>query len=184
MRFRACRPGDKRQLRCQRDIGRCLSRPWRYRQGNGAFKGSVAYQVRFSRLPLNCVRPWQCEQDIASGQQLLRRGHVLIRPCRFSGGGTIRSANPEAHYSLGIIFQYKGQLDDAETEFRLALLLKPDSYQTRRHLAYTLADAGQNEEATARVYKPRVKEHPDSFDAHTDMAKIFASAGQRNAAIV
>lgn len=127
-------------------------------------------------------KTWQCEQDIVSGRQLLRQEMFDQALPLFQEVEHLRFGNAEAHYSLGIIFQSKDQLENAVTEFRLALLFKPDSYQTRRHLAYTLANGRKMNEAL-REFQTAVKEHPDSFDAHADMAKILASAGRRQDAI-
>ena len=124
----------------------------------------------------------QCERDIALGKQLLHQGRFDQALLQFQAAEQLRYDNPDAHYSLGIIFESKRQLQDAAKEFRVALIFMPNSYQARRHFAYTLIATGQKEKAM-REFDTAVKQHPDSFDAHSDLAKMLTMAGRRQESI-
>ena len=76
----------------------------------------------------------------------------------------------------------KGNCRTQKRNFRLALFLKPDSYEARRFLAYALATDGKKE-AALHEFETAVKQHPDSFDAHSDVALALAAAGRREEAI-
>jgi tetratricopeptide (TPR) repeat protein len=131
---------------------------------------------------IELLKTWQCDEDVALGKQLLRQKMLDEALLHFQTAEKLRHGNVDAHYSSGVIYKYKGRLQDAARELRVALYLKPDSYQARRFLAYTLNDDGQSGEAM-REFETSVKQHPDSFDAHSDLAMALAKAGRRKESI-
>jgi Flp pilus assembly protein TadD len=128
------------------------------------------------------LKTWQADQEITSGKNLLHQGKYQPALPHFRAAEQLRPGNPDAHYSVGVIYKYEHRLPDAEKELKLALLVKPDSFQIRRFLAYTLAEAGQSAEALEE-FDTAAKLHPDSFEAHSDFARALAIAGRRKESI-
>jgi len=124
----------------------------------------------------------RCEQDVTLGKAFLRHGRYDQALASFQDAEELRYASPDVHYSLGVIYRYQHHFPDAERHFKVALVLKPDSYQARRFLAYTLADDGKKDQAL-RQFELATQEHPESFEAHTDAATALAAAGHRKESI-
>ena len=63
----------------------------------------------------------------------------------------INSENADASYHLGVFSIQTGQFDKAKVRFEQVLKLRPDDYQAKYQLAYSLAQLGELAEATSNL---------------------------------
>jgi tetratricopeptide (TPR) repeat protein len=92
------------------------------------------------------------------------------------------SNNYVAHYNLGIILLEKGEQDNATSEFRLAVLIKPDYVAALNNLGGNLAAKGSNVEAIAN-FKKALEIDPNYEMAHYNLGHALAAEGRIDEAI-
>jgi len=82
--------------------------PTANRIGRGSVGRGIADQSWF-RAATELHKTWRSEQDIAAGKNLLHQGRFQQALPLFQKAARLREANPEPHYSLGVIFKNQRQ---------------------------------------------------------------------------
>lgn len=81
------------------------------------------------------------------------------------------------HYNLALFHAKQGHLKEAESEYREALKLEPNSGEARRNLSAVLIDQGRFEEALAEA-REAVRIEPKSAPAHHNLGVCLAHLGR------
>ncbi len=91
----------------------------------------------------------------------------------------IDPSNSSAHNQLGLIYQDRGDLESAETEFRLALAYKPDFFVALNNLAAVLIRQGKYDEAI-RLLQRAIALQPDlrGLYIYTNLGLAFLQSGR------
>jgi len=99
-------------------------------------------------------------------QEALARHNVAKNPADF-----------EAHYNLAAMLQAKDKLQEAVSEYHLAVKIRPDDAVGNNALGAALVAQGHPAEAADYLQKA-IRARPDYFDAHYNLG--FALAGQED----
>jgi tetratricopeptide (TPR) repeat protein len=86
-----------------------------------------------------------------------------------------------ARYDLGVIAERQGDLAAAESHYREALALRPDSARTLNAIAQVLREQGQAAGAVP-LYQAALQKHPDDLQLLDGLAAAQRNAGQREQA--
>jgi superkiller protein 3 len=91
----------------------------------------------------------------------------------------IDPSNSSAHNQLGLVYQDRGDLVSAETEFRLALAYKPDFFVALNNLAAVLIRQGKYDEAI-RLLQKAISLQPDlrGLYIYTNLGLAFLQSGR------
>jgi len=100
----------------------------------------------------------------------------------FQYANVVIDNNWEAHARLGLVFNKEGRLDEAISQYREALRLKPDDADTRFDLANALYRKGMWDEAISQ-YGEELKLSPDDPDGHNNLGVVLFQKGNLNEAI-
>lgn len=84
--------------------------------------------------------------------------------------------------TLGIIARGCHKLPQAESAYREALRLAPDSAEIQNELALLYSDTGRTEEAES-AFRSALKLRPDYAEAHNNLGVLFKKTGRRNEAL-
>lgn len=84
-----------------------------------------------------------------------------------------RYPTAEAHYWLGVSLARLGKLDEAATQYRLALQLQPDHALAHCSLANRLA-AQANVDAAVAHYQAALRSEPDYPEAHNNLGNLLS----------
>ncbi len=103
-------------------------------------------------------------------QEALARHHVERDPADFEG-----------HYNLAAMLQSRGDMQNAEAQYRDALQLRPGDAVVNNALGGALLASGQTDEAIAHL-TDSLKARPDYFDAHYNLGSAYAAKGDFKAA--
>ena len=147
-----------------------LARRWRYRVIALSLAGSAAIVLCFA-VTRHQLGYWQ------DGETLFR--HAL----------DVTENNWVAHINLGNVLHDKGRFDEAIIQYREAISLQPDVFETRRSLAvahYNLGIAllakGQTNEAISQ-YQEAVRLKPDYVLARSNLGRALLKTGRTDEAI-
>ncbi len=135
-------------------------------RGRAALHGCMLASVGFALAILT----WQRNNDYRD-PLLIWQGVVAQRP-----------NNPHAHNNLGIELAGRGQVDEANAHYRMALEIRPGFAKARSNLGLALAGRGQVDEAIAH-YRRALEIEPDDVAAHTNLGNALAGRGQVDEAI-
>jgi tetratricopeptide (TPR) repeat protein len=89
----------------------------------------------------------------------------------------------EAHYDLANTLKEQGRLEEATTEYRAAIRIKPDLIDASNNLGNALADLGKLEEAIAE-YRAAIRIKPDDVNVHHDLGVVLSDQGKPEEAMV
>jgi len=92
------------------------------------------------------------------------------------------SSNSFAHLNLGAALESRGAKDEAITQYREALQIKPDYAQAHYHLAVALYAKGQTDEAIVH-YKKALQVNPNFADALSGLGNASLLTGDWDEAI-
>lgn len=81
------------------------------------------------------------------------------------------------HGALGLYFHKQGRLNEAETEFRAGLSIRPDNAGLLTNLGVTLNDLGRTHEAITCL-ESAVRAAPNNAEWHYNLAVIYVRAAQ------
>ncbi len=109
------------------------------------------------------------EEHIKTTQTIKQLQDQLNQGC-----SNVSSGNPDTdrlvkeladtHYNLGVIYQGQGKFDEAETEYRKVLEIKPDDADALYNLAI-IYDSGKNETDQAILYYQKYLDlNPDPIE--------------------
>jgi len=90
--------------------------------------------------------------------------------------------SPLAHNDLGLVFNARGNKDEALRQYALALRARPDYALAHNNMANILAAQGRTDEAILH-YESALKALPDYADAHYNLALALTSEGRADEAI-
>ena len=90
--------------------------------------------------------------------------------------------SPQAHFELGVALRYKGDFDQAITEFRQAIRLGPHSFSSRVNLGNALYDKGQVGSAIAE-FREAIRLMPGSAEAHCNLGNSLMAQKDFDGAI-
>jgi tetratricopeptide (TPR) repeat protein len=93
------------------------------------------------------------------------------------------SNNHVAHYNLGIILLERGEQENATSEFRKAVAVKPDYVAALNNLGGNLAAKGANADAIVQ-YRKALEIDSNYFIAHCNLGQALAAQGHLDEAIV
>jgi protein O-GlcNAc transferase len=88
-----------------------------------------------------------------------------------------------AHYNLGSVLKYRGQLDNAVDSYRRALKIKPDYIEAHSNLGNVLRDLGQLVDAV-ESYRCAITIKPDYAEVHCNLGNTLKDLGQLEGAVV
>ncbi len=88
----------------------------------------------------------------------------------------------EIHYNLGVLLQDKGQIDEAEANYRAALQWNPNFAPAYRALGLVLKEQGKLDEATAYL-RHALELQPNSADAYCNLGSVYKDLGRLEDAI-
>jgi tetratricopeptide (TPR) repeat protein len=91
--------------------------------------------------------------------------------------GEIDANSPRMHVLLGDVYRQKRRWGDAESEYRKALVLKPEDHSGRLGLAIALFEDGNSEEAFA-TDKELLQKNPDDPEANLLAGEILVQQHQ------
>jgi hypothetical protein len=100
----------------------------------------------------------------------------------FQYASIIIDNNWESHARLGLVFNKEGRLDEAISQYREALRLKPDDTDTHFDLANALSRKRMWDEAISQ-YQEELKLSPDDPDGHNNLGVVLFQKGNLNEAI-
>jgi tetratricopeptide (TPR) repeat protein len=100
----------------------------------------------------------------------------------FQYASTIIDNNWEAHARLGLVFSKEGRLDEAISQYREALRLKPDDADAHYDLANALYRKRLWDEAIGQ-YREDLKLSPDDPEGHNNLGVVLFQKGNLNEAI-
>jgi hypothetical protein len=86
------------------------------------------------------------------------------------------------HNHLGIIYRYKGELDSAIREYKMALAIEPNYPETHNNLGLALAGTG-NRDAALKEFQIAIALNPNYSQAHNNLGVTLAGMGNLDAAI-
>ena len=141
-----------------------LARSWPHR----GWVGGVASAVALAAL-MGCA--WQQTGYWRDSETLWN--HTLASTRR----------NHIAHYNLGVALDHLGRIDEAMSQYRKALEVKPDYVDARMNLGVDLASRGQTDEAIA-AYRETIRLAPQFATAHNNLGVALAGVGQIDEAIL
>ncbi len=98
------------------------------------------------------------------------------------GNGLRRKSDVMPHYERGLELADQGKLDEAITEYRAAIRIKPDHAEAHYLLGVALAVQGKLDEAIAE-YRAAIRIKPDHAEAHYLLGSALASQGKLDEAI-
>jgi Flp pilus assembly protein TadD len=87
-----------------------------------------------------------------------------------------------AHYNLAAMLEASGKLQDAVSQYELALEIRPRDAVTRNALGGALLAAGRVDQAIVHL-AAALKERPDYFDAHYNLGNALATQGDFGGAV-
>ena len=87
-----------------------------------------------------------------------------------------------ARNNLGIILADKGEIDEAMSQYREAIHLKPDYAEAQYNLGNAFIKKGQMDNAISR-YQEAIRLKPDYAEAHFTLGVVLAKNGQIDAAL-
>jgi len=148
---------------------------------------------------------WVCEQSSLTKHKNMLRGLVLIvicttifLLCKLTTRQIKVWQNPESlwsyvvsvfpdrvsfpHYNLGNIYNQQGFFDQAISEYKRALAIRPDFEDTLNNLGVAYMRKGNFDEAIAE-YKKALAINPDSANAYYNLGTVNAKRGLMNKAI-
>jgi tetratricopeptide (TPR) repeat protein len=100
----------------------------------------------------------------------------------FQYASTIIDNNWEAHARLGLVFSKEGRLDEAISQYREALRLKPNDADAHYDLANALYRKRLWDEAIGQ-YREDLKLSPDDPEGHNNLGVVLFQKGNLNEAI-
>ena len=97
----------------------------------------------------------------------------------------LRPEYAEAHYNLGLALEKLGRVDEAASEYRLALGYNPGGRAAEAHqgLGRALQKSGKLEEAIAQ-HREALKSGQPTADMHNDLGIALAESGRPNDALL
>jgi hypothetical protein len=100
----------------------------------------------------------------------------------FQYASSVIDNNWEAHARLGLVFSKEGRLNEAISQYREALRLKPNDADAHYDLANALYRKGLWDEAISQ-YREDLKLSPDDPEGHNNLGVVLFQKGNRNEAI-
>jgi tetratricopeptide (TPR) repeat protein len=140
-----------------------LTRRWRYHKIALAVVGSAAIVLCLA-LTRQQIGYWKDSETIFR--------HTL----------EVTQKNYIAHNNLGSALDKKGQTDEAISQFKAAILLKPDGADAYYNLGNALLNQGQTDEAISQ-FKAAIHLKPDDALAHNNLGNALDKKGQTDEAI-
>lgn len=148
---------------------------------------------------------WVCEKSFLTKHKNVLRGVVLIvicisifLLCKLTTRQIKVWQNPESlwsyvvrvfpdrvsfpHYNLGNIYNQQGFFDQAISEYKRALAIRPDFEDTLNNLGVAYMRQGNFDEAISE-YKKALAINPDSANAYYNLGTVNAKRGLMNKAI-
>jgi len=87
-----------------------------------------------------------------------------------------------AHGNLGLVYQDRGQLDEAQRQFEAAIDLSPRNYKNYYNLGLVYFQKGDPQRAV-EYFKRSVALNPDCFNCHYNLAMLYHKQGRLDSAI-
>jgi tetratricopeptide (TPR) repeat protein len=140
-----------------------LARRWRYHKIALAVVGSAAIVLCLA-LMRQQIGYWKDSETIFR--------HTL----------EVTQKNYIAHNNLGSALDKKGQTDEAISQFKAAILLKPDGADAYYNLGNALLNQGHTDEAISQ-FKAAIHLKPDDALAHNNLGNTLDKKGQTDGAI-
>jgi tetratricopeptide (TPR) repeat protein len=100
----------------------------------------------------------------------------------FQYASVVIKNNWEAHTRLGLVFSKEGRLDEAISQYREALRLKPNNADAHYDLANALCRKKLWDEAIGQ-YREDLQLSPDDPEGHNNLGVVFFQKGNLNEAI-
>lgn len=111
------------------------------------------------------------------------RGAVYADPFRFwEDGAKDPQFGAMARVNLGQLFESIDRLDEAERQYRLALVLDPRVPKAHNNLGVVLMALGRRDDAVAMFERERAL-HPGNADAHYNLGLVRADEGKLDEAM-
>jgi len=89
---------------------------------------------------------------------------------------------PEIFNSLGQLFEFRGNVSEADKHFRQAVAIKPDYLPALNNLGRLYRKAGRLEKAE-RVFKELVRRDPDDVENYLNLGALYSDMGKKTRAI-
>lgn len=117
------------------------------------------------------------EEQYELGARYLSEGNYEEAIIAFTAAIEIDPMRAEAYVGRGDAYRQSGQLTQAESDYRKALELDADDWDTAEKLADVLADQGKLEEA-AGILEELIGQDPANPDYYDDLADIYEALEQ------